>query len=622
MCGITGIMAFNQLGRLNMINLAGATSVLETRGPDFQLTYHDEFVGLGHRRLSIIDPRPEGHQPMIDATGRYVLIYNGEIYNYKELRKQLSGVSFQSDTDTEVLLYLLIKKGVECLNDLNGFFAFSFYDKETGELLIVRDRFGIKPLHYYMDDDKFIFASELKSIFKYGIDKILDFESLNLYFQLNYIPAPFSILKNCKKLEPGHLIRINSESFSVERYYKKNDNVEPIGSYKDSTKKFGELLEQSVTDRLVADVPVGTFLSGGLDSSAISALASRHKEDLHTFSIGYRDEKYFDETVYAEIVAKHIGSRHTVFKLSNRDLYDQVFHLLDYTDEPFADSSAIAVDILSRETKGHVTVALSGDGADELLAGYNKHEAIWRMMNPGLTEKIIGGGASLWKILPKSRSNPLGNTFRKLDRFARSFQLDSKSRYWNLATFMQKGESNELLKEEFHSKEDLSESFTSDITDDFNSILKADMKLVLPNDMLTKVDMMSMSHSFEVRTPFLDHRLVEFIQNLPAEFKIRRNVRKRILRDSMKGILPAKILHRSKKGFEVPLLKWFRKDMKSLIQDDLLMDDYIEDQGIFNLTTIQHLKRKLFSSNPGDSHATIWALIVFQWWYRKYFEGN
>jgi len=620
MCGITGIYAFNQLGRLNMINLAGATAQLESRGPDFQLTYHDEFVGLGHRRLSIIDPSPEGHQPMEDSTGRYILIYNGEIYNFKHLRKQLEGIPFRSDTDTEVLLYLLIRKGVECLKELNGFFAFAFYDKQSGDLLMVRDRYGIKPFYYYLDQDKLIFGSELKAVFKYGIDKAINKEALNLYFQLNYIPAPYSILENCLKLQPGHYITVKDQLVKVGKYYELPEiERNTTNSYDIQKKKFLDLLEQSVQDRLVADVPLGTFLSGGLDSSAISALAARHKEELHTFSIGYRDEKYFDESKYAELVAKHIGSKHTVFPLSNRDMYEQVFHLLDYTDEPFADSSAIAVNILSRETRNNVTVALSGDGADELLGGYNKHEAMWRMMHPGLKEKAVAGLGGLWKILPKSRNKPMGNIFRKLDRFAINYSKEHRQRYWNLASFMSRESVGQLLTTSFQIDQDLSEIYTSGLNEDFNTILDADLKLVLPNDMLTKVDLMSMSHSLEVRVPFLDHRLIEFVRQLQIEFKLGRNVGKRILRDSMKDLLPSKILHRSKQGFEVPLLKWFRKEMRSLIQDDLLHDDYIEDQGIFQLQTVQQLKKKVFSSNPGDSHATIWALIVFQWWYRKYY---
>ncbi len=627
MCGITGIVAFNQLGRLHMINLAGATEQLASRGPDFQLTYHDEFVGLGHRRLSIIDPSPAGHQPMQDASGRYALIYNGEIYNYKSLRQQLEskGVHFESDTDTEVLLYLLIERGIECLEELNGFFAFAFYDKQEHKLIIARDRFGIKPLVYAQDQDKIVFASEMKSLYRYGIEKKIDRSSLQMYLQLNYIPAPFSILQGAKKLEPGHYLEIYKNQVSDHCYYQLPESDEDLGDYKSQKLKFAQLLEESVADRLVSDVPLGTFLSGGLDSSIVTALAARNKDDLQTFSIGYREEKYFDETRYAEMAARHLGTKHTVFNLSNRDMFDHLFNILDYLDEPFADSSAIAVNVLSRETRNHVKVALSGDGADELLAGYNKHEAIYRMLYPGITEKLISGFGPLWNSLPQSRNGMFGDTFRKLNKFSRHFNESPEIRYWGLASFMSESQASNLLLQnvayDFDKTVDRNKHYLGPFNkygDTLDAVLRADLGLVLPNDMLTKVDMMSMANSLEVRVPFLDHRVVNFVMNLPEESKIGRNIRKRILRDSFKDILPRKIFSRPKHGFEVPLLKWFRRDMKSLINDDLLEEDSLAEQQIFNVEEISKLKRKLFSNNPGDVHATIWALVVFQWWYRKY----
>ena len=629
MCGITGIVAFNHLGRLHMINLARATEELSSRGPDFQLTYHDEFVGLGHRRLSIIDPSPAGHQPMEDASGRYILIYNGEIYNYKTLRKQLEtkGINFKSDTDTEVLLYLLIEKGIECLEELNGFFAFAFYDKQEQKLFLARDRFGIKPLVYAHDQDKIVFASEMKSLYRYGIEKKIDRSSLLMYLQLNYIPAPYSILHGAKKLEPGHFLEIFKNRVTDHFYYQLPERGEEFGDYKSQKVQFSQLLEESVADRLVADVPLGTFLSGGLDSSIVTALAARNKADLHTFSIGYRDEKYFDETRYAKMVAKHLGTKHTVFNLSNRDMFDHLFNILDYLDEPFADSSAIAVNVLSRETRKHVKVALSGDGADELLAGYNKHEAIYRMLHPGITENFISGLGPLWKILPQSRNGIFGDTFRKLNKFSKHFNESPDERYWSLASFMNISEANDLLLNNNENDLDKIGKMRDRYFDAFNeygdtldAVLRTDIQLVLPNDMLTKVDMMSMANSLEVRVPFLDHRLVDFVMKLPEESKIHGNIRKRILRDSFREILPGKIFSRPKHGFEVPLLKWFRREMKPLINEDLLAEDFLAEQQIFNVAEISKLKRKLFSNNPGDVHATIWALVVFQWWYRKYMD--
>lgn len=613
MCGITGIYAFNQLGRLNMINLAAATDAMASRGPDMQLTYHDEFVGLGHRRLSVIDLSPEASQPMEDHTGRYVLIFNGEVYNYRQLRSQLE-VHFATQSDTEVLLYLLIQRGIEALKDVNGFFAFAFYDKETRKLLIARDRFGIKPVHYYADQDKLIFASEMKSILRYGIDRQLNPAALQTYFQLNYIPGPHSILEGCRKLLPGTYIEIVDGNWQVDTYFELG--VEELSEEDNVVDTFSRLFEESVRDRLVADVPVGTFLSGGLDSSAVTAMARKHKEDLSTFSIGFSDARFFDESKYAETVAKKLGTNHHAVMLTTRDMYDALHSVLDYLDEPFADSSALAVNILCRETRQHVTVALSGDGADELLGGYNKHEALWRMMHPGFREKAIGAFGPLWKIMPTSRSSGTGNLFRKAARFAEHYAKGRTERYVGLASFLDKAEVDRLLEDRFRT----SGALDIHINADFNSILDADLRLVLPNDMLTKVDMMSMAHSLEVRVPFLDHRLVAFVRSLPSDYKIRGAKRKILLKEAMKNVLPNSIIHRKKHGFEVPVLQWFRREMKDLIVKDLLHDDFIESQGVFDPSEVRRYRKKIYSSNPGDAHATVWALVVFQWWYRKHFS--
>ena len=631
MCGITGIFAFNQIGRLNMINLSKAIDAISSRGPDQRGTFHDDFVGLGHRRLSILDTSAAGNQPMVDPTGRYRLIFNGEIYNYRDLKNQLisKGVQFKSTSDTEVLLRLLILEGTVCLQKLNGFFAFAFYDSQEQTVLIARDRFGIKPLHVYQDDDKVIFASELKSILAYGIDKELDLETLTQYLQLNYVAAPNSMIKNVQKLMPGTFGIISKEKIAKGRYYNL-DEIE-LGtsalSYDQQLQRMRDLLEDSVRMRLVSDVPLGSFLSGGIDSSIIAMLAARHKPNLNTFSVGYRDEPYFDETNYANLVAKHIGSEHTVFKLSNQDLYEHVHSILDYIDEPFADSSAIAVFILSRETRKHSTVALSGDGADEMFGGYNKHAAAMRAFQTGSTEKFVSGMAPIWRALPKSRGGFLSNAFRQFDRFAQAYKLDPKDRYWQWAGFVNQTQALQLMDHELSERviEEELAARKSDILrsinpsgSNLNEYLKTDMSLVLPNDMLTKVDLMSMANGLEVRVPFLDHRLVEFAMSLPVDSKIKGATRKRVLQDAFREMLPKKLYRRPKRGFEVPLLKWFRREMKSLIMDDLLEEDFVYEQGIFNVREVNLLKKKLFSSNPEDVHARIWGLIVFQWWWKKH----
>lgn len=635
MCGITGIFAFNLVGKFNRINISAATQSLSKRGPDFQDIYLDDWVGLGHRRLSIIDTSAIANQPMWDESKRYCIIFNGEIFNYRELKAELQtkGISFISHSDTEVLLKLYILEREKCLAKLNGFFAFCIYDKQEQSFFIARDRYGVKPFLYVHDEDKFLFASEMKSILQYGIEKELDYTSLHTYLQLNYIPAPNTIFKKVKKLLPGHFIKITKGQLSIEKYYtiphdRAMDHQASTKDYDSAKQKLKGILEASVQRRLVADVPLGAFLSGGIDSSVITALASKHKPDLHTFSIGFRDEKFFDETEYAKLVARHFKTEHTVFSLTNDDLYAHVHSVLDYLDEPFADSSAINVYILSKKTRKYATVALSGDGADELLAGYNKHEAFNRIINKGWKENVVASLSPLWKLLPKSRNNPLANKARQLQRFAEGMSLSSKDRYWRWAGYTDENQSLALLSEKSRQQfiETEYKNFKSQLLqtipdkESINDILLTDMKLVLANDMLTKVDLMSMANGLEVRTPFLDYEVVNHLFSLPASFKINSNIRKKILQDAYKEILPAQLYNRPKKGFEVPLLKWFRREMKSLIMDDLLSEKLIHEQNIFNYAEIKKLKQKLFSSNPEDVHARIWGLIVFQWWWRKYFK--
>jgi asparagine synthase (glutamine-hydrolysing) len=632
MCGITGIRAFNLVGKFNKIHITRATMSMEKRGPDFQDIYIDEWVGLGHRRLSVIDTSENANQPMWDVSGRYCLLYNGEIFNFRALKKDLEGkgIVFRSHSDTEVLLQLYILEKEKCLHKLNGFFSFCIYDKQEQSFFLARDRFGTKPLLYLFDEDKFIFASEMKTMLQYGIDKTLDYTSLVTYLQLNYIPAPDTIFREVKKLLPGHYLTLRSKKIAIMCWYfipfdRQQAQNNPI-SYESAKNKFAATLEDAVTKRLVADVRLGAFLSGGVDSSVITGLASRHKPDLHTFSIGFRDEKFFDETDYARLVARHFKTEHTVFSLTNQDLYEHIDEILNYTDEPFADSSAINLFILSRQTKKHATVALSGDGADELLGGYNKHEAFLRMLAPGLKENMLAMLGPLWNVLPQSRNNHLTNLFRQVQRFSAGFRLSPPERYWRWATYTQEGEATALLApqarqqlvdDQFYGRRDyLLRHLTPD--HDMNSILLTDMELVLANDMLAKADSMGMANGLEIRCPFLDFELVNFAFTLPVTFKINRKVRKRILQDAFRDILPPNLYNRPKKGFEVPLLKWFRKEMKSLIMDDLLSEKRIEEQRLFHYPEIEKLKAKLFSNNPGDVHARIWGLIVFQWWYKKY----
>lgn len=630
MCGITGVFAFNLVGKFSKINVAAATASLAHRGPDFHDVYVDEWVCLGHRRLSIIDTREIAHQPMWDPTDRWCIVFNGEIFNFRELREGLlaRGVSFRTESDTEVLLQLYIHYGEACLNQLNGFFSFCVYDKQEQELFLARDRYGVKPLYYLHDDDKFLFGSELQAIVAYGIKKDIDYDSLYAYLQLNYIPAPYTIFQNVRKLMPGHWMKVKNGPLTIHPYYTIPYDPDRLSaaSYEAAQGTFRNLLEESVQRRLVADVPLGSFLSGGIDSSVVTGLAKRHKADLHTFSIGFSEEKYFDETRYAQLVSRHFGTEHTVFSLSNDEISSHLRHILDGIDEPFADSSAIAVYMLSRETRKHATVALSGDGADELLGGYNKHAAFYRALHPGLAENIVTAMKPLWWMMPKSRHAPFSNTARQLDRYARGANLPSADRYWQWASFATTRQADRLLKPGLRSStysERRSEWLSSlPAKETMNDILLTDMRLVLPNDMLTKVDRMSMAHGLEVRNPFLDVNVVNYLFTLPGHYKIDGRLRKKILQDAFRDFLPAELYNRPKKGFEVPLLKWMRKDLKGVIKDELLSKKFIEEQGIFNYSEIRTLKNRLFALSPGDIHARMWGLVVFQWWWRRTVSGD
>jgi asparagine synthase (glutamine-hydrolysing) len=634
MCGITGAFAFNEIGRISLIHLGLATDALASRGPDDRGTHLGHFCGLGHRRLSILDPTPDGHQPMYDDSGRYTLVFNGEIYNFRALRQELEakGYLFHSGTDTEVLLKGYIAWGEALLPRLNGFFAFALYDQQEESLFIARDRMGIKPLLWYRDHDRFVFASEMKSLLAFGLPRQLNYEALHLYLQLNYIPAPHSLLQGVQKLLPGHSMHLKGGALEIKEWWQLPYDARKLNpqklSYTQQQERLRELMDLSVQRRLVADVPLGAFLSGGIDSSVITALAARHVPKLNTVSIGYRDEPYFDETRYARLVAEQHQTEHTVFSLSNHDLYEHLHDVLDYLDEPFADSSAIPVYILSKRTKKIATVALSGDGADELFSGYNKHEAFLRTLQPGAAEEGVSALLPLWRALPKSRSGALSNKVRQFQRFGEGMRLPLKERYWRWATFATAQESLSLLSS--HSRQQLDEPLYEQQRaailrhlpegGGINDILYTDVQLVLPNDMLTKVDLMSMANGLEVRVPFLDHEVVQFAFSLPADSKINRHMKKRLVQDAFRELLPAELYQRPKRGFEVPLLKWFQTELRSKIENHWLQDTYIEQQGIFDVTATRALKQQLFSANPGDAHARIWALIVFQHWWKRNME--
>lgn len=610
-------MSFTTTSKGLKESLGAASEQLNRRGPDHQATYFTETVGLGHARLSIIDTSSNAHQPMADPSGRYTLVFNGEIYNHKELRELLPSTPFQSTSDTEVLLHLLIKEGSACLKRLNGFFSIAFYDKEEDTLLIARDPMGIKPLHFYQDSQFFVFGSELKALLSFPIPRAINQDALYWYLKLNYLPGTLSMLKGVKKLEPGHYLEIKKGTVKNQAFWTLTADKQKVSSYEASGNQLVDLLEQSVQKRLMSDVPLGSFLSGGTDSSAIVALASRHHEHLHTFSIGYADHPFFDETHYAELVAKKFNTQHTTFKLTNDDLLNDLENIIQYIDEPFADSSAIPTYILSKQTRKHVTVALSGDGADELFGGYYKHMALNKSLQGLPTNAILKGLQPLFSQLPQSRSGKWSNLIRRLDRFGSMLKLSPNERYWFLASLTNDPSvlMNSTISEQ--SLKDFKHSFLCE-NPDLTDYLIADQKVLLPGDMLTKVDLMSMANGLEVRVPFLDTSIINFANGLPANYKVKGAQRKRILQDAFEHILPKELHHRSKKGFEIPLLHWMRNELLGDLDSLLFNADYLKSQGIFQADIVLSLRKKLLSNNPGDVHGIIWALYVFQKWYRRY----
>lgn len=632
MCGILGFYKSGN-GSMDHTRFSAALGSIAHRGPDDEGVWNAENVWLGHRRLSIIDLSKAGHQPMMSKNERFVITFNGEIFNFIELREALirKGYTFRTQTDTEVLLAIFQEYGNDGLSFLNGFFAFCIYDRLERELFIARDRYGIKPLYYTAGLPYFAFGSELSVFSKLGIRFDLDPASLGLYIQLNYIPAPYTIYKAVKKLEPGHFIRFRLDDKQPEIYpgastcwYSLPDQEQIITiPYKEACQHLYSKLDQSVQRRLISDVPLGTFLSGGIDSSIVTALASRYTDELQTFSIGFKDEPEFDETKYAIEVARHCNTRHTVFSLSGDDLLEALPGMAASQHEPFADSSALAVYILSRETRKHVTVALSGDGSDELFAGYRKHRAEWLLQQRTGLKTISSILARTLHPLKGSRQTKAGNRLRQLHRFAEGAGLHHADRYWKWCCLSSARESEDLLhhdilpelREEITIRQNYLTRYLSG-NYDVNEVLRNDFHLVLQGDMLTKVDMMSMAHGLEVRVPFLDYELVDFAFRLPANYKIDRRHQKKILKDTFAGLLPEGLFNRPKKGFEIPLKNWFRGKLKKEILE-VLSESNIKQQGIFEPTEVQKIVRFLDSSQQGDMNARIWALLMFQYWWQK-----
>jgi asparagine synthase (glutamine-hydrolysing) len=621
MCGIAGIVRFNdQISLGESQKVEAAIQLLSKRGPDHQSIKTDGKICFGHARLSIIETSALSHQPMYDSEGRYLITYNGELYNYRDIRKNLEskGITFKTQSDTEVLLNAYKVYGTNCLEHFNGFFAFGIYDRQTDTFFGARDRMGIKPFYYSIGDDSLNFASELKALKPICNHWKLNNEALSLYFEMTYVPAPLSMIAGINKLFPGESIELKNGQVQLHRYFKTGSQKKSADDFEAASVKVKNHLQRSVNLRMVADVPLGTFLSGGIDSSIISMLAAQKKVGLETFSLGFKDLPWFDESKYAQVVAHHIGSKHHEIMVTEKDLCAHIHDMLEVLDEPFADSSALAVYALSKETSKHVKVALSGDGADELFGGYNKHRALLRSESAPLANELLKAARPIFSLFAGSRDGKWSNQFRKINKYVAAINLPLPERYWKLASWSDATTVQKLLLN-FGESQFKTEFVHSLRGADMNQLLEADLNLVLPNDMLTKVDRMSMAHGLEVRTPFLDHELVQYVNSLPFHYKTNLNFGKLLLRNAFKNDLPKIIFTRTKQGFEIPLEQWLKNELSPLLKSGMNAQ-LIEEQGIFNLAMLQQLVSRLHSNNVGDSAATLWSFIVFQTWWKQHFE--
>ncbi|MDY6973594.1 MAG: asparagine synthase (glutamine-hydrolyzing) [Thermodesulfobacteriota bacterium] len=640
MCGICGKLC-RDAGSVSEELLTKMCRAIDYRGPDDEgtwLAFKPEIggVGLGHRRLSVIDLSEAGRQPITNEDKTIRMVFNGEIYNFQEIRQDLikKGHQFVSETDSEVIVHLYEEDGPECLGKLKGMFAFGLWDDTKNKLFLCRDRLGIKPLVYYQDDFSLIFASEIKALLMDPqVRKEIDWTALGLYLKLNHIPAPWTILKGIKKLNPGHYILVENGELSIHRYWDieaLSRSADGDGSFSYQKQRLYELMNESVKRRLISDVPLGAFLSGGVDSSIIVGLMARNVDrPVETFSIGYEDLPLYDETRYAREVARFNGTDHHEFKVSYRDVLETFPTVLDNLDEPFADSSIIPTYIVSRETRQSVTVALSGDGADELFAGYRKYKgeywsSYYLLLPEVIRSRVIGPALA---ILPDSRDTILAEYLRRAKKFIDGAHdsLHGRVCAWrevfadDACQMVLTPEALQLIYLE-KAKEIVEDSLNKFDGDPINRMLYVDTTGSLPDDMLNKVDRMSMRNSLEVRVPFLDHEVVEFAFQVEGTKKLHRGQTKHILLETFKSILPPAIHSRPKWGFEVPISVWLRKELRFLV-NEYLSEDFIKKQQIFEYDAVRDLVDSHLAKKR-DTSWHIWNLIVFGHWYRKYFLND
>jgi asparagine synthase (glutamine-hydrolysing) len=628
MCGIFGFVVLEGAPPdLQLLESMGNSIV--HRGPDDAGYFISGGVGLGIRRLSIID-LSSGHQPIFNEDRTKVIVFNGEVYNFRELRRCLEekGHAFSTSTDTEVILHLYEEKGDSCVEDLVGMFAFAIWDERKRRLFIARDRFGEKPLHYFWDGRRLVFGSEIKSLLcDLSIGRELDWEAVGDYFTFMNTIAPRTIFRGIKKLPPGHRMILEGGRLATNRYWEYNLTSEQDKGEVFYRETVLERFKEAVKAQLVSDVPLGAFLSGGIDSSAIVALMSQVSGPVKTFSIGFMEDSY-DELEYAREIARIFGTEHSEYVLKP-DAVDSVQEIIWHLDEPFADPSAIPTYFVSKIAREQVTVALSGDGGDELFAGYpgyraeqmlNRAAAFPRWIRRGFTERIL-------KNLPSLPWASANYKIERLKRIMARVEMLPAERFFSRHTLFTEEEKRVLLCAEAvdggavkDTHEYLAGVDVPPGDDPINVMLALDANIYLPNDMLVKVDRMSMAHSLEVRAPFLDYRLAETVASLPSKYKVSGSTTKYIFRKAMEGILPESVLKRGKKGFSVPLEVWFRGDLAGFASE-VLLDERTGRRGYLNLPEVDGVL-KSHANRKADRSGQIWALVVFEMWCRLFLDRN
>jgi asparagine synthase (glutamine-hydrolysing) len=627
MCGIAGFIE-----REKNVSLAERANLLDRmcrvithRGPDEQGTIVKDRAALGMRRLAIIDLK-SGQQPIFDCSGNLAIVFNGEIYNYQSLKKDLEsrGHKFKTNSDTETIVHLYEEFGADCLKYLRGMFAFAIYDFAQETVFIARDRVGKKPLFYSLTEKRnFVFGSELKVLLEHGeISKEIDFSALDSYLTFGYVPEEFCIFPGVHKLAPGHFLIFKNGEITTKQYwdfdYSGESEIKTEAEYIEILR---EKLREAVKIRLISEVPLGAFLSGGVDSSAIVGMMSQISEaPVKTFSIGFNEDT-FNELKFARVAAKHFETEHHEF-IVTPDLVEIVDDLVWHFDEPFADSSALPTFMVAKMARDFVTVVLSGDGGDELFAGYTRYA----------TDKRRSGLGKLPRSLRQNILKPLSEALphgAKGKNFLYNTSLDAIDRYIDSVSYFGKLKKNELysklLRENLNGNFGKAEKIFHQIAESVRSdnptdkLLYLDSKTYLPSDILTKVDRMTMATSLEARVPLLDHELIEFVQTIPAELKLKGITTKYIFKKAMEGLVPNEILYREKQGFGVPVGEWINSQLKDRIHG-ILSEKRSLERGYFEPKYIQILLEEHAKNRRDHSHA-LWILWMLELWHRRFVDG-